>query len=288
MTELHKTFPVHALDSYFYTSMGVYAFAAQCEMLAELGYAGISVSAWSGTPLTDLAALPIVKARYGIDVAAVYLVFHEGRNDAVVRRVVQSVEAAPIIELAIQTTVNGRDGVLRVLDSLIAIAERRGIDIALYPHLTHWTETSSQVVALCEHFRHPRLGIVFNGYHWYAIREGDLDGRLAAAAPFLKQVNMAGSRHSPLGWGGVATMEPIGSGELDNFAFLGALKRIGYDRRIGFLGWDIGGDVYLKLRRSLAAFRAMEGRLAAHPDWRLNARPPVGVREPFAALHWSG
>lgn len=30
--------PVHALDSFFYTSMGVYAFESQCEMLAELGY----------------------------------------------------------------------------------------------------------------------------------------------------------------------------------------------------------------------------------------------------------
>lgn len=45
---------VHALDSFFYSSMGVYAFQSQCEMLAELDFDGITVSAWGGTPLTDL------------------------------------------------------------------------------------------------------------------------------------------------------------------------------------------------------------------------------------------
>lgn len=41
---------IHALDSFFYSSMGVYAFQTQCEMLAELGYDGITVAAWGGTP----------------------------------------------------------------------------------------------------------------------------------------------------------------------------------------------------------------------------------------------
>jgi hypothetical protein len=40
----------------------------------------------------------------------------------------------------------------------------------------------------------------------------------------LKQVSLAGSRRSPLGFGGVATIEPLDGGELDNFVILAKLK----------------------------------------------------------------
>ena len=72
---------------------------------------------------------------------------------------------------------------------------------------------------------------------------------------------------SPLGWGGVATIELLDRGELDNFALVAALNRIGYDGRIGILGWDYGGDVYLKLQRCLTAMREIDRRLERHPNW---------------------
>jgi hydroxypyruvate isomerase len=62
-------------------------------------------------------------------------------------------------------------------------------------------------------------------------------------------------------------MEPPDRGELDNFALLGALARMGYSGRIGVLGWDYGGDVYLKLQRSLNAMRGIQQRLTDHPNW---------------------
>ncbi|PSJ44699.1 xylose isomerase [Zobellella endophytica] len=261
------TYPVHALDSFFYNSMGVYGFQSQCEMLAELGYNGITVSAWGGTPLTDLSLLPKVKARHGLDVTALYLVLHEGRNDSRLRHLVESVEGVELIELAVQTTLNGTGAILRTIESLLPIAERRGLRIALYPHLRHVTQTTSQVVRLCEHFSHPRLGASFNGYHWFASEEGHLAERLTAIKPWLMQVVLSGSAMSPLGWGGVATMEPPDRGELDNFAIMAALQRLGYTGSIGLLGWDYGGDIYLKLQRSLNTIRAMDQRLQRHPSW---------------------
>lgn len=261
--------PIHALDSFFYTSLGVYEFASQCEMLAELGYDGITVSAWGGTPLTDLTLLPQVKSRHGIAVTALYLVLHEGRNDAVLRRIVESVEGVELIELAVQTSQNGAAAILRFIASLLPIAERRGLRIALYPHLKHVTQTTAQVVELCARFAHPRLGVSFNGYHWYASGEGDLDNRLAAMEPWLMQVVLSGSSMSPLGWGGVATMEPLDRGELDNFAVMAALERVGYAGSIGMLGWDYGGDVYAKLQRCLLTARAMDRRLRQHQGWRM-------------------
>jgi hypothetical protein len=76
--------------------------------------------------------------------------------------------------------------------------------------------------------------------------------------------NICGSRPTA---GGAPTIEPLDEGELDNFALLGALQRVGYTGMIGVQGYSMGGDSYSKLQRSLAAFRAMTDRLAAHPGW---------------------
>jgi sugar phosphate isomerase/epimerase len=253
--------PIHALDSFFYTSMGVYAFQSQCEMLAELGYDGITVSAWSGQPYTDLSLLPTVKARHGLDVAALYCVLHEGRNEALLHRILETVEGVTLIELAVQTSRNGEAAILRSIASLLRVAERRGLRIALYPHFHHVTQTTTQVVQICAQFDHPQLGASFNGYHWYAAQEGQLDQRLAAMQPWLMHAVLSGSALSPLGWGQVATMEPPDRGELDNFAVVAALNRVGYTGSIGVLGWDYAGDVYAKLARSLQAMRGIDQRL---------------------------
>jgi sugar phosphate isomerase/epimerase len=261
------THRIHALDSFFYSSMGVYAFQTQCEMLAELGYDGITVAAWGGTPLTDLTRLPHVPEQHGLRIEGLYLVLHEGRNDALIQRLVETVEGVELIELAVQTSVNGHPAIMRFIESLLPIAERRGLRIALYPHLHHVTQTTAQVVEICQHFAHPRLGASFNGYHWYASQEGELEQRLSAMKPYLMQVVTSGSALSQLGWGGVATMEPVDRGEMDNFALIAALNRVGYTGSLGVLGWDYGGDIYLKLQRCLATLRDIDQRLEHHPSW---------------------
>ena len=63
------------------------------------------------------------------------------------------------------------------------------------------------------------------------------------------------------------TIEPLDSGEMDNFSLFGLLHRCGYTGRIGFQGYNIGGDVYTYLQRSINAFRSMEKRLSLHPSW---------------------
>lgn len=174
---------IHALDSFFYTSMEVYAFESQCEMLAELGYDGITVSAWGDTAFTDLSLLPQTKARHGLDIAALYLVLHEGRNDAKLRDIIERTEGVELLELAVQTSLNGHDAILRTIESYLPIIERRGLRLALYPHLRHVTQTTAEVQQLCETFDHPQLDMSFNGYHWYASQESHLHERLAAIKP---------------------------------------------------------------------------------------------------------
>jgi sugar phosphate isomerase/epimerase len=258
------------MDFVFQTKLGTYPLAAQCEMLAQTGYQGLTVSAWS----KELALLPRVKPTWGIDVGAVYLIYRRGL-EAFVTDIAQSIEDCPTIELALHSgdTVTQND--LRMIEKLLPICEARGITIALYPHIRYGMQTTSEAVELCQRFDHPNLGIVFNGYHWYANQEGKLEQRLDALLPWLKQVNLAGCRMSPLGWGGAATIEPLDEGEMDNFVLLGALERRGFTGRYGVLGWEsMGGDVYGSLQRSARAFRSMEDRYARHPAWSVMASFP--------------
>jgi sugar phosphate isomerase/epimerase len=255
--------PLHHMDFIFQTALGTYPLAAQCEMLAEQGYQGLTVSAWS----KELQALPRVKAQWGLDVGAIYLIYRQGL-EAFATHIVESVEGCNSIELALHSGDKVQDLDRRMIERLLPIAERRGLQIALYPHARYGLQTTSEAVALCQEFDHPNLGIVFNGYHWYAMQEQALEQRLDALWPWLRQVNLAGCRMSPLGWGGLATIEPLDEGEMDNFVLLGALERRGFAGRYGVLAWEgMGGDVYGNLRRSRVAFRSMEQRLAAHPDW---------------------
>lgn len=255
--------PLHHMDFIFQTKLGTYPLSAQCEMLAELGYQGLTVSAWS----KELKSLPLVKPQWGLDVGAIYLIYRQGL-ESFVTRIFESVEGCTCIELALHSGDQVQDLDRRMLEHLLPIATNRGIDIALYPHVRYGLQTTSEAVALCQEFDHPNLGIVFNGYHWYANQEKALEQRLDAVWPWLRQVNLAGCRLSPLGWGNAATIEPLDDGEMDNFVLLGALERRGYNGRYGVLGWEsMGGDVYGNLQRSLVAFRSMEQRLAAHPEW---------------------
>lgn len=255
--------PLHHMDFIFQTALGTYPLAAQCEMLAEQGYQGLTVSAWS----KELPVLPRVKAQWGLDVGAIYLIYRQGL-EAFATHIVESVEGCNSIELALHSGDKVQDLDRRMIERLLPIAERRGLQIALYPHARYGLQTTSEAVALCQEFDHPNLGIVFNGYHWYAMQEKALEQRLDALWPWLRQVNLAGCRMSPLGWGGLATIEPLDEGEMDNFVLLGALERRGFAGRYGVLAWEgLGGDVYGNLGRSRVAFRSMEQRLAAHPDW---------------------
>ena len=49
--------PLHHMDFIFQTKLGTYPLEVQCEMLAETGYQGLTVSAWS----KELSALSRVK-----------------------------------------------------------------------------------------------------------------------------------------------------------------------------------------------------------------------------------
>lgn len=150
--------PLHHMDFIFQTKLGTYPLVVQCEMLAELGYQGLTVSAWS----KELKSLPQVKPQWGLDVGSIYLIYRQGL-ESFVTNIFESIEGTQSIELALHSGERVQDADRRMLEQLLPIAERRGIDIALYPHIRYGMQTTSEAVALCQEFDHLNLGIVFNG-----------------------------------------------------------------------------------------------------------------------------
>jgi sugar phosphate isomerase/epimerase len=270
----------YAMDFAFYSSMGVYSFEDCCEITEAVGYDAMLLSIWDGRNWAQAKELATMNDRFGLDAAGVYVVLnlalgeHDPRNSGILK-MLETMPDGSTVQLSIQTAAAnmppsdpaGDVPVIAWLRQALDIAERRNIQILIYNHLSFWTEKLSDAIRLCEKLPHPNLGIVFCGYHWYAVEGTGLAPLLAQALPYLKQVNLSGSRRSPLGFGGIATIEPLDVGEMDNFALVALLNRLGYTGMLGYLGWNEGGDAYNKLERSLRALRDMRSRAERHPHW---------------------
>lgn len=272
------TNPVYAMDTYFSNSIGTYPLRARCEMTAELGFDGAYLTLFGDREWDWLPSFAAEARRVGLAPAAVYAMADPARadNDDQRRRLASIFDHLPSgsdLELAVHVGDSslapsdpaGDDQAMCLIEPLLEFAERADCHICLYPHATFWLERVEDAVRLCRALDHPRLRAVFCGFHWYAVDGKGLPARIAEATPYLRAVNLCGSR--PGGPILDRTIEPLDSGEMDNFALLGLLRRQDFAGRIGFQGYGIGGDAYANLRRSMAAYRDMRDRLKHHPEW---------------------
>src|SRR5689334_6580379 len=72
---------VFAMDTYFYTTLGAYEFDARCEMLKELDYDATYLTAWNDAAWADVPRIAQMKAKHGLDVAAVYATLDSAGDD---------------------------------------------------------------------------------------------------------------------------------------------------------------------------------------------------------------
>lgn len=270
----------YAMDFAFFNSAGVYSFADRCEITKAAGYDAIQAVIWDGTFWEEGLALSYVKARNSLDVSGVYTVLdlsleeQDPRNSGLLR-LIETLPPGTALEIAIRSAghdirrsdTDGDARVIAWLKQALAKAELRGVQIALYTHLEFWLETHGDAVRLCEKINHPNLGLTFSSLQWYAADGKDIYQLLKRAMPWIRRVNLSGSRRSPLGFFQVATIEPLDTGELDNFAIVAALTRLGYTGYLGYNGWHEGGDPFVKLSRSLTALKDIRRRVDMHPHW---------------------
>ncbi|MFV0605872.1 MAG: sugar phosphate isomerase/epimerase family protein [Niabella sp.] len=271
---------IYAMDFAFYNTIGLYDFETRCEMVKDIGYDGINFSVWNGMRWQESLKYAKVQEKYGLEVAGTYAVLnldypHDHPHNAGILTMLENMEGCKRVDLAIQSagrpipksSIVGDGQVYKWLEKAVRICEERGIELLLYPHVQFWMDNHKDAVRVCKNINHPNVGIVMNTVHWYAGDGANVSSFVKETYPYVRKVNIAGSRRTPLGWGGIATCEPADSGELDNFAIIGALKNLGYEGPFGAMMWEEGGDPYSKLKRSYDAIKGMVERAAEHPNW---------------------
>lgn len=279
--------PLYAMDTSFYNSLGSYELDVRCEMLRELGYDGTYLTLTGDRTWDDLSRFAALAREHDLAVAGVWanIDLGAGEDGEPNRRLLQSASqfaGIPRLELAVGHA--GRpdarydpasDGEARALIEKLVARLPDGVEICLYIHVDAWLERFGDAIELCRRIGDDRVGLCFPAYHWYAVDGAALEQLLTDAGGKLRSVNICGTRRNPNG--GHPAIEPLDEGELDNFALLGLLQRLGYRGMIGVQGYSVGGDPYGKLRRTLAAFRDLTQRLAEHPQWA-ELRPPPPPR----------
>lgn len=270
----HSLYP---MDTCFMNSFGIYPFAARCEITKELGYDGMHITGATAA-LEVMDAIQNVEKDYGLGIGGMYHVLNMGEEAKAesieeAKKLVVAAPAGARIELGINYPHDRQNKdleretaeVCSLLNDLLYVAAAKEILIGLYPHIWFWLEKAGQAIELCEKIKHPNLGLVFSGFHWYAADKSDLKLLVSRMLPHLHSVNLCGTKKGE-GVGGF-TIEPIDTGEMDNFSLLCLLKKHGYTGQIGFQGYSAGGDAYVKLKRNIETFRSMEARAEAHPEW---------------------
>ena len=266
-------YPLFAFDNYFKNTDRDYPPSEQWDLLRETGYAKAYLSvgladpeAWSG-----FLDMPNQRRRTGLGLAAVYtvvdLVSPAPPDAHTPDDLLNLLEPGDTLELALtvgwkidRSDPKHDDRAAAFLAPLLDRARTHGVTISLYHHLGFWQERIEDCVRLAALVDEPELRVTFCGYHWYACDRADLTGKLQLAAPWLRTVNLCGSRPAPRLFAGSlpATIEPVGDGDFPLDEYIAGLRAIGYAGDVGFQGYRLGGYPPVTLRRSLEAFLLAE------------------------------
>ena len=241
-------------------------FAAQADMLKELGYQGTDQMGTAGIPelLTELD-------KRGLRFFAVYT---EVKIDP----------GGPQWEAGLEKTIEalkGRDAVLwlpvtskrfgpsspegdedavKVIRHVADMGAKSGLRVALYPHTGHWLERVEDAVRIAQKVNRPDVGVTFNLCHWLKVDGQDLQARLELAKPHLFMVTVSGADVGGTDW--TTLIQTLDRGTFDVCGLLGLLNEMNYTGPIGLQGYGIGGDVSANLRRSMDAWRTCRRRIA--------------------------
>jgi sugar phosphate isomerase/epimerase len=191
--------PLVAMENAFYGDSS-YDWPARCRAIADAGYDGVYAVPYpladeDFSRLRDLAAEP---ARVGLRVAAVYANLDlaqpaDAPANARVTRLFEEVDGVPRIELSVKFNAAAawptalEDTLAHRLGPLLAIAARRGIFTALYPHSFYPLATLEQAARLARRFLGAKVGYVYATSHVFAqsTAEGTLNQLEACASEIV-------------------------------------------------------------------------------------------------------
>ena len=239
-------------------------------MLKELGYDGLGGQAGDDRMATELEGaglrlfngyltLSFDGARPALDDRMRAILDRMQRHDSALWLAVQKVETNGVATA--RTSPDGSDIAVAKLREIADYAKARGVRIALYPHTGMWIERVEEALRVADKLNRPDVGVTFNLCHWLKVEGADRDPLpvLKAAQPRLMFVTIngadAGDTRS-MGWDRL--IQPLGSGSYDVAAFLRKLREADYTGPIGFQGYGISQEPKEVLRKTIAAWRAMQ------------------------------
>lgn len=248
---------------------------AQAELLAELGYAGISVGLDSCPSLSELLSeLDKRNLRLFTVYAGVNIDPGQELHSPALKKAIETLDGRnTILWLFMQSrqhapsAVAGDERAVAILRELADLAAKHRLRIALYPHHAFWLERIEDAVRLADKVDRPNVGVTFNLCHWLRVSpDQSAESLIEAAMPRLFAVSINGADSSGQDW--KTLIQTLDRGTFDMTAFLKTLAGAGYTGPIGLQAYGIGGDAHDNLKRSMQA-------------WQKHARILYGDVSPF-------
>jgi sugar phosphate isomerase/epimerase len=236
----------------------------QVQMIKKLGYAGIGCTA--GKELKEMAE---ELDKNGLRLFTVYLGINidpdqpkygpelketidvlRGTN-AMLWLFVQSKQYKP-------SSPDGDDLAMEILREIADIAAEANVRVALYPHTGFWVERVEDALRVAKKVDRSNVGVTFNLCHWLMV-DGDKNVRslIRKAMPHLFVVTINGADSGGNDW--KTLIQTLDRGTFDIKSFLTTLYDCGYTGPIGFQGYGISGDAYDNLKRTMNAWRQLNG-----------------------------
>ena len=263
-----KRWPLIAMENILFADHSL-GWPDRCATIAAAGYDGIYAVSY---PLSDndfprLRQLDREPRRHGLSVSAVYTnldLAQSSKHETNQRlnRLFEEVEGTPRIELSIKCSKpacmpeNIDEAILRRLEPLLAIAERRGIQVALYPHSFYPLETPDHAARLVKRLGHPSLAYLFATSHVYAVSEpAGVVAQLAACMSEIASFNVCGCRRLSPGVRARCGHFPLDEGDLSLDDLFLLLAEGGYGGEVIVQGQGWTGDLPAMLSRCVSFFK---------------------------------
>jgi sugar phosphate isomerase/epimerase len=204
----------------------------------------------------------IVKAydKAGMHLAAVYLLLDLSEDIELAGLEVELKAIAdhkPQIWLALKGGVPSSTGLdnqaVAVIRQFASMADRHGLEIAIYPHVVYYVERFQDAVRIAGKVNRSNVGVIFNLCHFLKVEpDNDWKSALELAGDRLIAVTINGADAGGEDWSKL--IQPLDKGSFDMPMFIAHLNSISYAGPIGLQDYGVQGDPAETLSRSYKAF----------------------------------
>jgi sugar phosphate isomerase/epimerase len=268
--------PFFAMDTAMVKTLGTPLQAADIELVAQLGYAGIGPIAGTPAEWERLigTVLPLLD-QHRLKLFAVYSSARVSNGgfevDSGITEHLASLKPGTIVWLPITSKdfqpsdPAGDEQAAAAVRQVADTAAAHGCSVGLYPHFGNLMQRVSDAVRICTKAAHKNAGVTFNLCHWLRTDgPNNVSQVLELARPYLSVVTINGADRDGKDW--PQLIQPLDQGTFDIGSLLKELRRLDYRGPIGLQGYDVANNFHIEpaenLRRSMAAWKKLTAQTA--------------------------